>query len=116
MPSLDITLPMPMIQWRKAFSKRCVYLIQRVHFIDKLVKYLEQGSSIPITIHGDSNSAQFESLVPALEQTGLSSAVPGISARIVTKINVYLSVWLFIVFLTLTHRAFSSLALWLLVK
>lgn len=56
-----------------------------------LQSYLEQGGSVPVTIHGDSNSASFESLVPALEQTALSSGVPGISAKIVTKINVYLS-------------------------
>jgi len=54
-------------------------------------QFLEKDSPIPVTINGDGNSAQFESLTPALEQTALSSGVPGIAAKIVTKINVYLS-------------------------
>lgn len=56
-----------------------------------LQAYLEQGGAIPITIHGDAKSASFDSLVPALEQTSLSSGVPGIAAKIVTKINVYVT-------------------------
>ncbi|PVF99379.1 hypothetical protein CPB86DRAFT_293734 [Serendipita vermifera] len=56
-----------------------------------LQAYLEQGGSVPVTIRGDSHSSEYDSLVPALEQTTLSSGVPGIAAKLVTHINVYLS-------------------------
>ncbi|KAG8833980.1 hypothetical protein FRC17_009762 [Serendipita sp. 399] len=56
-----------------------------------LQTYLEQGGAVPITIHGDAKSASFDSLVPALQQTSLSSGVPGIAAKMVTHVNVYIT-------------------------
>ncbi|KAG8787307.1 hypothetical protein FRB91_009037 [Serendipita sp. 411] len=56
-----------------------------------LQSYLEQGGAVPITIHGDAKSASFDSLVPALQQTSLSSSVPGIAAKLVTHVNVYIT-------------------------
>lgn len=68
-------------------------------------QYLEQSGSVPVTIRGDSHSSEYDSLVPALEQTTLSSGVPGIAAKLVTHINVYLSLvrLLFFSSLRITH-------------
>jgi hypothetical protein len=56
------------------------------------IQYLQQSGDVPVTIHGDAQSASFDSLIPALEQTSLSSGVPGISASLVKHINVYIGV------------------------
>ena len=56
------------------------------------IQYLQQSGDVPVTIHGDAQSASFDSLIPALEQTSLSSGVPGISASLVKHINVNIGV------------------------
>ncbi|KAF8314052.1 hypothetical protein DL93DRAFT_2167525 [Clavulina sp. PMI_390] len=58
---------------------------------DILTQYLQSTAAIPITAKGDAQSSPYASLIPAFEGVSLSSSLTGIGARLVTQINVFIT-------------------------
>jgi len=57
-----------------------------------LTEYLSTGEDVPLTIKGDSQSSPFGSLIVGLEGVELSTALTGISAKLIQHINVFITV------------------------
>jgi len=57
-----------------------------------LTEFLSTGNDIPLTIKGDSQSSPFGSLVVGLEGVSLSTSLTGINAKLISHINVFITV------------------------